>query len=246
MSRLVWLADELEAAGLDVRGVPGWETRGRSVGFDPRCIIDHHTAGAVGRPNPSLNIVTHGRPGVPGPLCNILVGRDSVCWVIAAGISNNAGEGQWAPHDATRNSHTIGHEVEHAGRLELEPVNLDQLWTAAIVDSVICRRFGWTSDRCVAHKEWAPSRKIDPVWSQSAHRSRVAQLLSPPAAITQGVPVDLEQAVNIVRQAYLDARGNVPIRVDGGESYTFWVDKVQKEGFPAWAALIRGLATEGA
>ena len=182
--RLLWLVDSLRSVGLNVVPVSGWEARGRALGYDPRLIVDHHTAGGVGSNAPSLDICTHGRKGpnpVVGPLCNILTGRDGTVFVIASGISNNAGEGGYPRLGASHNRHTIGHEVEHAGRLDLERINLDQLEVVALVDAVICREMRWDATHCVAHKEWAPGRKTDPIWSQDDHVGRVANLLNPPA-----------------------------------------------------------------
>lgn len=177
MTRLDWLADALTDAGLTVQPFAGWETRGRSTRYDPRIIVDHHTAGPLRGSAPSLGVCVNGRPDVPGPLCNLLTGRDGVVHVIAAGRSNNAGPGGAPQWGATHNRHTIGHEVEHTGNLATEPLNGRQLETIAAVDAVICARLGWEAGRCIGHREWAPGRKIDPVWSQTAHRARVAALI---------------------------------------------------------------------
>lgn len=233
--RLLWLADSLRSAGLKVSPVPGWETRGRTLGFDPRVIVDHHTAGRVGYDAPSLGICTNGRTGIPGPLCNILTARSGVVHVVASGISNNAGKGGYPRFGASHNRHTIGHEVEHAGRLELERINLDQLEVAALVDATICRRMRWDETRCVAHKEWAqpPGRKTDPVWSQDDHVGRVGLLLRPPRPSPPGgfmaAVVDLSGIIAYVDLCYEAAgraAGNDP------EGRRFWVRSAAQAADP--------------
>jgi hypothetical protein len=196
--RLDWLADELHDAGVVVRPVDGWEKRGRAVGYSPRVIVDHHTAGPLRGSAPSLGICVNGRTDVPGPLCNILTGRDGEAYVIASGRSNNAGKGGAPQWDATSNRHTIGHEIEHTGNLATEPVNTKQLDVAALVDATICTRLGWGAGRCIAHKEWAPGRKIDPIWSQHAHRKRVAERIE-----GAGMSKTLREIVGISMMFYL-------------------------------------------
>ena len=240
--RLLWLEDVLKAAGLNVKTQDGWRQRG-SDSLDPRIIVDHHTASAQTGPNPSLGIVTNGRgePNpVPGPLCNLLTGRDGTVWVIASGVSNNAGVGKWPPYDASHNRHTIGHEVEHAGT-SAEPVRPEMLDVIARVDAAICKHLGWTADRCIAHKEWAPKRKVDPYWSQDAHRALVAALLKPPPVDPGVSHMDFIEAHDAVRAAYQDAYGHG----GDGEGRVFWTDKLMREGFAGWAELVRALLPKG-
>lgn len=47
MTRLLWLADELRAWGLDVVEVTGWRDRARPGAFDPTGCLIHHTAVAT-------------------------------------------------------------------------------------------------------------------------------------------------------------------------------------------------------
>lgn len=236
--RLLWLVDALRSAGLTVSPVVGWEGRGRATGFDPRIIVDHHTAGAVGSPHPSLGICINGRRGLPGPLCNVLTDRQGVVHVIASGISNNAGEGSWPRFGATHNRHTIGHEVEHAGVLALERINLDQLEVAARVDAAICRQMQWDETRCVAHREWAPLRKTDPIWSQDDHVGRVGRILRPPRPTFPGAQimaatVDLAGVVAYVDLCY-EAAGRTP--GDDAEGRRYWVESAARAA-DAWPVL---------
>ncbi|MEO5837776.1 MAG: peptidoglycan-binding protein, partial [Acidimicrobiales bacterium] len=84
------IAQRLRNAGLKVVEVDGWLTR-VSDSFDARGLVDHHTAGGRTGNAPSLNICINGRSDLPGPLCNVLIGRDGTCYVIAAGRANHAG-----------------------------------------------------------------------------------------------------------------------------------------------------------
>ena len=181
---LTWLADVARTAGLDVREVDGWRTRGvklrngQLAKIDPRIVVDHHTASRQGSPNPSLRICTYGRSDLAGPLCNILIGRDSTVWIIAAGQTNNAGRISVPQFNAFHNAHTIGVEIENDG---IGEPWTDQLCdTSARLDAAICAHLGWTAERCIAHKEAAipRGRKTDPSWDQNEHRARVAKILT--------------------------------------------------------------------
>lgn len=234
--RLLWLVDSLKSAGLNVSPVKGWETRGSGFRFDPRVIVDHHTASRVGVDAPSLGVVVNGRPGIPAPLCNILTSRSGVVHVVASGISNNAGKGGYPSFEASYNRHTIGHEVEHAGVLTIEPVNPAQLEVVALVDATICRRMKWHASRCVAHKEWAspPGRKTDPVWPQDGHRARVAALLQPPqTGDDMPATIDLAGLVAYVDLAYAKA-GRTP--GEDLEGRLYWVDSAARSADP-WGVL---------
>jgi hypothetical protein len=141
------IADRLRAAHLAVTEVAGWQTRSAGS-FDPRGSVDHHTAGPATGNAPSLEVCTYGRPDLPGPLCNVLMGRDNTCYVIAAGRANHAGNGGW--RGLSGNSSVYGIERENVGTSS-EPWRPDQTDAAAKADAdMVCR-----------HAEWAPSRKID-------------------------------------------------------------------------------------
>lgn len=182
---ITWLADVARSAGLEVREVDGWRTRGvklrngQLASIDPRIIVDHHTASRQGSNAPSLRICTYGRVDLAGPLCNLLIGRDGTVWVIAAGQTNNAGRISVPQFGAFHNAHTIGVEIENDG--------IGEPWTdhlcdvAARLDAAICAHLGWTAERCIAHKEAAipRGRKTDPSWGQNQHRARVAEILEP-------------------------------------------------------------------
>jgi hypothetical protein len=135
----------------------------------------HHTASAMGRNLPSLNIVTNGRPDLAGPLCHVLTGRDNCNVVIAAGRANHAGSGSWAG-SSVGNSAYWGVEVENVGT-QAEPWRPDQLQNVAEVTAALISYNPALVADCCMHKEWAPNRKID-MHSVSGNemRARVMQL----------------------------------------------------------------------
>ena len=157
MPRDLGIADRLRAKGLTVVEVNGWRTRG-SDAFNPRGSVDHHTAGPRRGSAPSLNTVVVGRPDLPGPLCNVLVGRDNVCYVVAAGRANHAGAGGW--RGLSGNASVFGVERENVGDGS-EPWTLQQYDVAAKVHAALLEGHGRGWELVCEHKEWAPSRKVD-------------------------------------------------------------------------------------
>lgn len=173
------IADRLRSAGLKVSEVDGW--RNRSAGsFDPRGSVDHHTAGPPTGNAPSLNTCIHGRPDLSGPLCNVLMGRDNTCFVIAAGRANHAGSGGW--HGLSGNSQVYGIERENVGT-NAEPWRPDQTDAAARAHAALIRGRAGAENVC-RHHEWR-SEKPDTHDLDGNHlRALVAQYLAggaPPA-----------------------------------------------------------------
>lgn len=157
MARDTGIADRLRAKGLVVVEIDGWQTRG-SDSFNPKGAVDHHTVGGPLGNAPSLKICINGRSDLPGPLCNVLVGRDNTCYVIAAGRANHAGTGGWA--GLSGNSSVYGVERENVGYGDREPWRPDQTDTAARVLAALIEKVGSDPSRVCEHKEWT-SRKID-------------------------------------------------------------------------------------
>ena len=157
MPRQLWIADKLRQYGLTVVEQPGWQTRG-STSFNPRGLVNHHTASRRGADTPSLRVVINGRSDLPGPLCHVLLARSGTCHVIAAGRANHAGRGWWK--GLTGNSSVLGIEAENDGIGEPWPtaqLNAFILASAALLDGI-----GADTEMLCGHKEWAPGRKIDP------------------------------------------------------------------------------------
>ncbi|MGP9490603.1 N-acetylmuramoyl-L-alanine amidase [Glutamicibacter sp. 287] len=159
MPHIDTLVRHLEARGLQVEYVPGWSTRGSSS-FHPKGVMDHWTAGPKGsETRPSLNVVTYGRPGLPGPLCNVYLDRRGVAVVVAAGRANHAGYGSWKGR--TGNTYFFGIEAEAANASDWTDEMRDSypLVNAALLDAINEDDASW----CVGHSEYAlpRGRKID-------------------------------------------------------------------------------------
>ena len=154
------IADRLREAGLVVEEQPGWQTRGRTDGFQPNGVMWHHTASGLGKDAPSLKVVTNGRADLPGPLCQVLITRSNICIVIASGRANHAGTGAWNGLTDRGNSTKYGIEVENTGYNSSEPWRLDQLF---VLGKATAALIGYDPSRvaeCCMHKEYT-SRKID-------------------------------------------------------------------------------------
>lgn len=184
--RATWIADALRSEGCRVNEVAGWQERG-SVAFDPRGLVVHHTASRRGRNAPSLDVCIDGRPDLPGPLCHVLIGRDGICHVIAAGKANHAGTGGWK--GLSGNSSVFGIEAENDGLGEpWGPV----LLTAFHRASAALARGRFAVEMICGHKEWTP-RKIDPAGiDMGEFRASVARLLAPQPPEEDDMPLTRE------------------------------------------------------
>lgn len=178
------LADVLRAEGLKVEEVYGWKTRGRpksAGGFDPVGVACHHTATYKGTPDRNVvQLLVNGRPDLPGPLCQLGLGRDGTVYVIAAGRGNHAGSakssGTVAAGDG--NSLYIGIEAFNDGRGEPWP----QVQYDAYVKlcAVLCLKVTGNSVNTVrGHKEISLTGKIDPTFDMDRFRTAVAAMTKP-------------------------------------------------------------------
>lgn len=163
---LTWLADVLRDAGCTVIEESGWKTRGRDGSFAPKAIMLHHDASPAGETSNGVDVIRDGRPGLAGPLSQLWLAYDGTWHVVAAGRANHAGEGgPWGVVSTDDgNGDAIGIETDHTS---------NEQWTASQRSegikgvAALCRKLGITSkaeidDAVLAHKEYAPDRKIDP------------------------------------------------------------------------------------
>lgn len=154
------IAAALREFGLEVHEVAGWKTRGHGPMTAVQGLVAHHTAGPKSGNYPSLNVVTNGRPGLSGPLCNVGLARDGSCYVVAAGRAYHAGRGSgygYPTNDA--NGVTLGVEAESTGRGDWTP---SQINAYPRVIAALAKHYGFGIDKAIAHFEWSPGRKIDP------------------------------------------------------------------------------------
>ncbi len=158
MARAFWLADRCRLFGLQVVEVDGWQTRGKEP-FNPQGVVCHHTAGPATGDMPTLRILVNGRSDLPGPLCNVGLARSGAVYVIASGRANHAGSGGWKA--LTGNSSVFGIEAENTGT---EPWPEAQANAYHRLAAALISGQGVGSDAALvcSHKEWAPTRKVDP------------------------------------------------------------------------------------
>lgn len=162
------LADVLRGAGLTVVELDGWQGRGRSGNSPyadgrPLCVMWHHTASA-GNGASDADYCTFRSPD--RPLVNLVVGRDGVVYVCAAGPTNTNGKGGpltfsrgTVPADSM-NTHAVGIEISNNGVGMPYPVaQIDACFAASLA---VCAAYGLAPDDVAQHWDWAPNRKIDP------------------------------------------------------------------------------------
>lgn len=174
---LTGLSRALRSAGLDVVEVSGWETRGHGPFLGLETIVAHHTAGpsAAADPSdyPSLRTTRDGRGGtkpLPGPLCNLGLGRSGRFYVIAAGYAYHAGA---VLEPRFGNRYALGIEAENDGVGEPWPTPQRTAYARGCAALILAARSGdlagglrfpLAAEDVRAHREVCdpPGRKIDP------------------------------------------------------------------------------------
>ena len=172
------LADVLRAAGCTVVEQDGWQTRARSSGgFSgdrPWCVMWHHTASsATASAESDATYMSYNADAKP--IANLLIARDGVVWVLAAGGTNTNGSGNLqtfsrgtVPTDSM-NTHAIGMEIQNTGT--------GQAYTAECINAAFaaslacCAAYGLMPDDVCTHAQYAPSRKIDPATADAVEGS---------------------------------------------------------------------------
>lgn len=177
---MLWLPEDCRKAGLDVVEITGWETRGTEFTAMPTTVLCHHTATpATARGDlPTKKLLVEGRSPknpaapdhLPGPLCQVGLGRSGTVYVVASGRANHAGKGAWKGE--TSSARTLGIEAEHPG---VGPWPQPQLDAYLTLVAVLLRGIGQTSERAAGHKEWAlpKGRKTDPNFDMAPFRRAV-------------------------------------------------------------------------
>lgn len=171
--RLLDLADICRRAGLTVSEQPGWQRRGRDFPTRPKSIVCHHTAGPAKARNskdyPSLGVVVNGRAGLPGPLCQLGIGRSGTVYIVAAGRANHAGR---VYDQRYANAHSIGIEAENSGH---EPWPEAQMNAYRTLVRALGDAYGISAPFVRGHKEICKprGRKPDPSFDMDAFRAAV-------------------------------------------------------------------------
>lgn len=184
--RMLWLAEDCRKVGLTVVELPGWESRGVPFTDMPTTVICHHTATPAKAKGdlPTRQILVNGRSDLPGPLCQVGLGRNGTVYIVASGKANHAGKGAW--QGETSSARTLGIEAEHPG---VGPWPQPQIVAYRTLCAVLLRGIGQDASRLAGHKEWAlpKGRKTDPNFPMGPFRGTVAVHL---AAIHQQAQID--------------------------------------------------------
>lgn len=166
------LASALRKYGLTVVETEGWQNRGY-LGQDlkeVRGVLHHHTATPRSNYNysdaPTLSMCVNGRSDLPGPLCQIVLGRSGTVYLAAAGLANHAGTGYAAGIPAhTGNHYFIGIEYESSGIAPWDWTE-DQKRVAPYLGAALELEYlqHLPEDMRIqlGHKEYSDGGKIDP------------------------------------------------------------------------------------
>lgn len=165
---LTWLADELRAAGLNVKEYAGWQTRARGSGgysAQPLCVMWHHTAsGASWDGQRDADYIAKGDPDAP--LANLYIDRTGAVWVLAAGATNTNGKG--GPQSFSRGTVPVDGMNTRAVGVEMGNNGVGEAWPECQVNAMFAvanavnKRLGNQPTDVCTHNVWAPTRKIDP------------------------------------------------------------------------------------
>jgi N-acetyl-anhydromuramyl-L-alanine amidase AmpD len=163
-----WLADELRAGGCKVKTYQGWKERGRpssTFEFDPFGLLLHHTGAhtTMSNPAPSIGTCIHGTSKLEGPLAQVMIGRDGLCHLIAAGRANHAGTndgvGSGPIPFGDGNKQMIGFEIDYSGSQDMSD---DQYAAVMMASAVVLRHFDTDEKHVRGHKETSKAGKWDP------------------------------------------------------------------------------------
>ena len=161
------MADVLRAAGLQVVELDGWQTRARSSGGyasgSPMCVMWHHTASAGDGASDADYCTFRSNDR---PVCNLVVGRDGVVYVCAAGATNTNGkggpltlpDGRTVPADSM-NTRAIGIEFSNNGVGMAWPEA--QMSAGFAASTALTAAYVGGADQVAGHVDWT-TRKIDP------------------------------------------------------------------------------------
>ncbi len=230
---LTALAAVLRDANLVVVEMAGWPTRGRSnnsmyADGRPWCVMVHHTASA-GDGHDDAEYCTFGHPDAP--ICNLVIGRDGIVYVCAAGPTNTNGKGNpmtfskgTVPADSM-NTYAVGIELSSNGVGQTYPqVQVDACIAAC---NAITAAYGMNPDDIGTHNVYAPDRKIDP--------ATAAAVLGPwrPASSTSSGTWDLTD----IRDECRRRAGTLPPPTIG-KVVDMYVIAVSRNGWPGPVDLV--------
>lgn len=177
--RMLWLEEDCRKAGLKVVPLPGWKTRGAEFTAMPTTVLCHHTATpAKARGDlPTKRLLIEGRSDLPGPLCQVALGRNGTVYLVSSGKAQHAGKGAW--RGETTSARTLGIEAEHPG--DNSPWPKAQYDAYVLLVATLLRGLGQGAGRTCSHAEWAlpKGRKTDVRFDMDVFRCQVAAWLDP-------------------------------------------------------------------
>jgi hypothetical protein len=185
MANLLDLPEVFRSADVDFIEEPGWQNRGTDGSFDAQSIMLHHDASPPGSSSGSADYI------IANLLSQLWLSYTGVWHLIATGRMNHAGKGSWpgVPTDDA-NATFIGVETDHT---------TNEIWTQgqrqnglrgllALADWLGIRDSADDLLRhLIAHKEWAPSRKVDP---DPLNMNDLRALILNPPTFDDGAPVE--------------------------------------------------------
>lgn len=164
------LPNFLRARGWNVWVDPEAHRRNHGALARLRAIFCHHTGG--GGKSDWLT-VRNGRPGLSGPLAQIVFEQDCLVRIISFGVCWHAGSGgplAGIPANAG-NTYSVGIEAVSNGSYYTP--EQERLYPKLAQD--LADFFELPSSAIVGHKEWAPTRKIDPKFVMNIFRALAAK-----------------------------------------------------------------------
>ncbi|MCA1572363.1 MAG: N-acetylmuramoyl-L-alanine amidase [Chloroflexi bacterium] len=221
----VGLLDALEDTGFQVIAWPGWETRRRSGMFVPRGVVVHHT-GPWSTVEQIVRYCITGSSALAGPLCQVLTDPDGDLHLIASGVANHAGLGGWK--GLKGNPSVFGIEAIHIGKAGT-PWPAKQVAATIAAAAALCRVAGCNETMVCGHKEWAPTRKIDPIsidmnWfrAQVGFELRPATPAVPPPPLPSYLSeVDVMRFTEVFATVNLDSNGRGWFDIEAPSSRVF-------------------------
>lgn len=178
--------------GVTVKEMDNWDQWGEGDFTDIIGVMCHHTAG----PNTSAEYIARNPNLGNGLSSQIHLSRDGVVTLCGVGVAWHAGPDEartpaWAKGQVQiRTRHpNKWQSLGNAKMIGIEAVNSGdgtQVWPEKQVDAyartvaAILWYLGLPLERCIAHKEFAPSRKIDPNFDMTGFRARVKKHLDNP------------------------------------------------------------------
>lgn len=150
------LADAVRGSGLTVHEVGGWKSLDHGQMGSVIGVVCHHT-GSSG--SGAEGVVRNGRAGLAGPLAQLTLRRDGSVGVLSHGECWHAGTGSWPSIGRNvGNDRCIGIECIYNG----SDITDAQRKAYPKLVAALCRHYRIAVGNVIGHKEWAPSRKVDP------------------------------------------------------------------------------------